>query len=348
VAVVPASGSVLYYAEDLLGSSRVIVQSNGTLCYDADFTPFGGEKSYTSTCPQNYKFEGKERDIETGNDDFGARYYSWRFGRWLSSDWSAVPVAVPYANLNNPQTLNLYAMVADDPESFADLDGHVGGNTGTTSASCGNVAPGAFMCVTDEGGGRLGVTKEDREDASLASDARLATANNNAWDQAHNLQGVQEMMASAQQRFEEDRQSGKLGLFGDTSQGTLNINFDSLLKKTSDFSAGAGDCLTGRCIPFVHTSFTEWARGRADSVVDKNSLAYKGGEVTGAAVGTGIVSLGVANAAVGVESKIALHGAHHTFEWLGGARLAHLQIIMWVAGQKASDFVNWHIPLPWR
>ena len=70
--------------------------------------------------------KGKERDAETGNDDFGARYYSNRFGRWLSADWSNVPVAVPYANLSNPQTLNLYSMVADDPESFADLDGHDG------------------------------------------------------------------------------------------------------------------------------------------------------------------------------------------------------------------------------
>jgi RHS repeat-associated protein len=124
VALVPASGSVLYYAEDMLGSSRVMVESSGTLCYDADFTPFGAERDYTSTCAQNYKFEGKERDPETLNDDFGARKYTWRFGRWLSSDWSAVPVAVPYANLTNPQTLNLYAMVADDPESFDDLDGH--------------------------------------------------------------------------------------------------------------------------------------------------------------------------------------------------------------------------------
>jgi RHS repeat-associated protein len=124
VALVPATGGALYYAEDLLGSSRVMVQANGTLCYDADFTPFGGEVDYTSTCAQNYKFEGKERDTETENDDFGARYYSWRFGRWLSSDWSAVPAAVPYANLTNPQTLNLYSMVGDDPESFADLDGH--------------------------------------------------------------------------------------------------------------------------------------------------------------------------------------------------------------------------------
>src|SRR5271168_204637 len=130
IATIPAGSTPLYYAEDFLGSSRVIAQSNGVVCYDADFTPFGGERPYTNTCPQNYKFEGKERDTETGNDDFGARYYSNRLGRWLSSDWSAVPVPVPYANLTNPQTLNLDSMVADDPESFADLDGHCGQQQG--------------------------------------------------------------------------------------------------------------------------------------------------------------------------------------------------------------------------
>jgi hypothetical protein len=33
---------------------------------------------------------------------------------------------------------------------------------------------------------------------------------------------------------------------------------------------------------------------------------------------------------------------------LGGARLAHIQVIMWIAGQKGSDFVNWHIPVSWK
>ncbi len=131
IAMLPAGGSAQYFVEDFLGSSRVVTQSNGVVCYDSDFTPFGGELPYTNSCPtqNNYKFEGKERDTETGDDDFGARYYSWRFGRWLSADWSAVPAPVPYANLTNPQTLNLYAMVADDPESFADLDGHTPGQT---------------------------------------------------------------------------------------------------------------------------------------------------------------------------------------------------------------------------
>jgi RHS repeat-associated protein len=151
VAMLPAGGNAQFYAEDFLGSSRVITTNNGTVCYDADFDPYGGEHPYTNTCSQNYKFEGKERDTETGNDDFGARYYTSRFGRWLSSDWSSVPVAVPYANLTNPQTLNLYAMVSDDPESFADLDGH------TNQASYGNSGAGVETCASS-GAGASGTT----------------------------------------------------------------------------------------------------------------------------------------------------------------------------------------------
>jgi RHS repeat-associated protein len=125
IAMIPAGSAPIYYVEDLLGTSRVITSNTGAVCYDADFYPYGGERAVTNSCTQNaYKFEGQERDTETGNDAFDARYYSSRFGRWLSADWSAVPVAVPYATLANPQTLNLYAIVDDDPETSADLDGH--------------------------------------------------------------------------------------------------------------------------------------------------------------------------------------------------------------------------------
>ena len=121
-----ASGTIFYYTEDMLGSARTIVQDGQTgPCFDADFLPFGYEKDAVNACSQPYKFQGKERDTETQNDDFGARYYTFRLGRWLSADWSAVPAPVPYANLTNPQTLNLYAMVRDNPETFADLDGHL-------------------------------------------------------------------------------------------------------------------------------------------------------------------------------------------------------------------------------
>lgn len=136
IAMRNSTGTIYYYEEDMLGSSRTMVQAGQTsVCFDADFLPFGYEKDVTSSCTTAYKFEGKERDTETSNDDFGARYYSNRFGRWLSPDWSAVPAPVPYANLTNPQTLNIYAMVSDNPESFADLDGHDAASCGTDSCA---------------------------------------------------------------------------------------------------------------------------------------------------------------------------------------------------------------------
>jgi RHS repeat-associated protein len=156
--------SPLYYVEDFLGSSRVTTRSNGVVCYDGDFYPYGGERPYTNGCLENnYKFEGKERDTETGNDDFGARYYSNRFGRWLSSDWSATPTPVPYANLTNPQTLNLYSMVSDDPESFADLDGHCCVlETAEAGAELGTIAGPIGEVIGAVGGAILGAFLGDK------------------------------------------------------------------------------------------------------------------------------------------------------------------------------------------
>jgi len=70
------------------------------------------------------KFTGKKRDVETGLDYFGARYYSNGLGRWLSADWSATPVPVQYADFADPQSLNLYGYVRGFPTTSADLDGH--------------------------------------------------------------------------------------------------------------------------------------------------------------------------------------------------------------------------------
>jgi RHS repeat-associated protein len=70
------------------------------------------------------RYTGKERDSESGNDYFEARYYSSAMGRFLSPDWSAKEEPVPYAKLDNPQSLNLYAYVLNNPLSRVDADGH--------------------------------------------------------------------------------------------------------------------------------------------------------------------------------------------------------------------------------
>jgi RHS repeat-associated protein len=94
----------------MLGSSRTMVQAGQTsVCYDADFYPFGGERDVVDTCTQNYKFEGKIRDTETSNDDFGARYYTSRLGRWLSADWSRREPLIPRARAYSTWAIGRYA-----------------------------------------------------------------------------------------------------------------------------------------------------------------------------------------------------------------------------------------------
>jgi len=45
-----------------------------------------------------HHFTSQVRDAESGNDYFGARYYSSSMGRFMSPDWSAKEEPVPYAN----------------------------------------------------------------------------------------------------------------------------------------------------------------------------------------------------------------------------------------------------------
>jgi RHS repeat-associated protein len=65
------------------------------------------------------KFTGKERDAETGLDYFGARYYSGALGRFTSPD----PLYIEARRLADPQQLNLYAYVRNNPLKLVDPTG---------------------------------------------------------------------------------------------------------------------------------------------------------------------------------------------------------------------------------
>ena len=80
---------------------------------------------------------GKERDAESGNDYFGARYYASSMGRFLSPDWSAKVAPVPYAKMDNPQTLNLYAYVGNNPLTRNDPTGHYEDKCASGDKACG-------------------------------------------------------------------------------------------------------------------------------------------------------------------------------------------------------------------
>ena len=70
------------------------------------------------------RYTGKERDAESGNDYFEARYYASSIGRFISPDWSAKQEPIPYANIDDPQSLTLYAYVRNNPITRVDVDGH--------------------------------------------------------------------------------------------------------------------------------------------------------------------------------------------------------------------------------
>ncbi len=62
---------------------------------------------------------GKERDAESGLDNFGARYYASSMGRWMSPD----PSGLEFADPTNPQSFNLYSYSQNNPLTNTDPTG---------------------------------------------------------------------------------------------------------------------------------------------------------------------------------------------------------------------------------
>lgn len=118
------SGAVHYYFSSNLGSASVIASATGTVQEQTDYYPYGGIAYNSGSDPNHYKFTGKERDSESGLDMFGARYYGSSLGRFMTPDWATKPTDVPYANFGNPQSLNLYSYVQNNPTTVGDPDGH--------------------------------------------------------------------------------------------------------------------------------------------------------------------------------------------------------------------------------
>jgi RHS repeat-associated protein len=64
------------------------------------------------------RFTGKERDTESGNDYFEARYYASSMGRFMSPD------DPKFSEKSDPQSWNLYSYVGNNPLSKTDPTGH--------------------------------------------------------------------------------------------------------------------------------------------------------------------------------------------------------------------------------
>ncbi|MGH9812926.1 MAG: RHS repeat-associated core domain-containing protein, partial [Candidatus Acidiferrales bacterium] len=106
-----AGNTKKYFHQDHL-STRVVTKSNGQVDRTFGHYPFG-ESWYETGTADKWKFTSYERDVESGLDYAIFRYHASRLGRFQSPD----PIA---GSIRNPQSLNRYAYVSNDPINFTD------------------------------------------------------------------------------------------------------------------------------------------------------------------------------------------------------------------------------------
>jgi RHS repeat-associated protein len=102
-----------YYHQDQL-SDRLVTDSSGNLVAQVGHFPFG--ESWYNASNDKLIFTTYERDSESGNDYALARNYVNRVGRFSSPDSMS-------GSIGDPQSLNRYSYVTDDPIDLSDPEG---------------------------------------------------------------------------------------------------------------------------------------------------------------------------------------------------------------------------------
>jgi RHS repeat-associated protein len=114
-----SSNNIEYYFADEIGSARVVTNSSGTILEDCDYFPYGGSGCSPSSI-NNYLFTGKERDSESGLANFGARYNSSQYGRFMIPDPENISAVL---NSDDPQSWDSYAYGRNNPLRYTDPEG---------------------------------------------------------------------------------------------------------------------------------------------------------------------------------------------------------------------------------
>ena len=116
-AIYNSSGLAYIRHKDYLGSSRLATTwGHGVQAKEA-YAPFG--ETYNESGTPDRSFTGKDQDTTSGMYDFMFRRYDPTAGRWLSPD----PAGWTSVNTSNPQSLNRYAYVDNNPMSAVDPNG---------------------------------------------------------------------------------------------------------------------------------------------------------------------------------------------------------------------------------
>lgn len=130
-------GQVYFFFDDHLGNTRVATTSSGTVLDEFDPYPHGWFRTISFTSGDWHLFTDHEYDPDTGLHYMRARHYAFSLGRFLqpdeftggpvdafSSNDPLPPGPLPYAEITNPQSLNKYTYVLNNPLVYVDPNGH--------------------------------------------------------------------------------------------------------------------------------------------------------------------------------------------------------------------------------
>ncbi|MBI5101970.1 MAG: hypothetical protein HZB33_09085 [Nitrospirae bacterium] len=109
------AGNIFYYHLDHLDGINAVTDSAGTVVARTDYLPFGDLRAGNSGS-EKYAYTGKEMD-KTSLYYFDARYNSPEFRHFTQAD-----IAEP--DYSDPQDLNRYSYVGNNPLSYVDYDGY--------------------------------------------------------------------------------------------------------------------------------------------------------------------------------------------------------------------------------
>jgi RHS repeat-associated protein len=117
---IPNGGSYIYeyYLKDHLGNTRAAINQSGNIIQVQDYYAFGLDmnpgNAYIGSTINNYKYNGKEKQ-ETGQYDYGARFYDPVIARWSKIDNKAEKF----------ESISPYIYAVNDPINAIDPDGNL-------------------------------------------------------------------------------------------------------------------------------------------------------------------------------------------------------------------------------
>jgi len=117
IASYSSDGTTRYYHADHLGSTRVVTDGAGAAQESTLYLPYGDAAAPAAGA--KYRYTGQELDAESGLYCYGARYYNAVLGRFVSADPSG-------PDIGNPQALNRYSYVLNNPIFLVDPSGYEG------------------------------------------------------------------------------------------------------------------------------------------------------------------------------------------------------------------------------